>query len=68
MASEIGLSLIPMYRVTSNPDGFLDLAWTKVVYGAYELNPSELEKLNAEWNANYKYGINGIHLQYFMSL
>ncbi|XP_043605363.1 D-aspartate oxidase [Bombus pyrosoma] len=56
LASEIGLSLIPVYRVTSNPDGFFDLAWTKVVYGAYELNPSELEKLNVEWNANYKHG------------
>ncbi|OAD57664.1 D-amino-acid oxidase [Eufriesea mexicana] len=56
LASEVGVSLVPIYRVTSNPDGFPDSSWTKLVYGARRLSPKELEELNAEYKANYKHG------------
>ena len=58
MAAEIGLSLIPVYRVTSDPNGFSDSTWTETVYGARKLRSSELEKLNAECKTSYKYDVN----------
>ncbi|KOX69757.1 D-aspartate oxidase [Melipona quadrifasciata] len=57
LAPEIGLSLIPVYRVTSDPNGFPDVStWTETVYGARKLSSSELEKLNAECTTSYKHG------------
>ena len=62
LASEIGLSLIPVYRVTSDPGGFPDVStWTETVYGARKLSSSELEKLNAECKTSYKYAVNVTH-------
>lgn len=61
LASDIGLSLLPIYRVTNNPDGFADLSWTRLVYGAHELNSNELKELNSECNADYKYSVNEIN-------
>lgn len=62
LASDIGLSLLPIYRVTNNPDGFPDTSWTKLIYGAHKLNSNELKELNSECNANYKYSVNEIDL------
>ncbi|KOC59303.1 D-aspartate oxidase [Habropoda laboriosa] len=56
LACEIGLSLVPIYRVTSDPRGFSDSSWSKVVYGAHKFTEKQLEKLNEENRANYKHG------------
>ncbi|XP_076761272.1 D-aspartate oxidase-like [Xylocopa sonorina] len=56
LASEIGLSLTPIYRVTHDLDGYHTPNWTKLVYGAHRLSPDELEKLNNLYKENYKDG------------
>lgn len=56
LASEIGLSLMPIYYVTHNPDGYRAPNWMKLVYGAHRLSSSELEKLNDQYRENYKSG------------
>ncbi|XP_076176743.1 D-aspartate oxidase-like [Ptiloglossa arizonensis] len=56
LSSETGVSLLPVYRVTSDPRGCSDCSWTKLVYGAHRLTPKELEKLNEEQLSNYKDG------------
>ncbi|CAK9805060.1 D-aspartate oxidase [Anthophora quadrimaculata] len=56
LASEVGLSLVPMYRFTSDPDGFSDSSWSEVVYGAHRLTKKELEKWNEEHTTNYTEG------------
>ncbi|XP_015433999.1 PREDICTED: D-aspartate oxidase [Dufourea novaeangliae] len=55
-ASEIGISLLPIYRVTSDPHGFPDSSWTKLVYGAHRLTSKDLTRLNEEYGTNYKDG------------
>ncbi|XP_054000093.1 D-aspartate oxidase [Hylaeus anthracinus] len=55
-ASETGVSLVPVCRVTSDPKGYIDSSWTKLVYGAHKLTAKELEKLNEEHKSNYKEG------------
>lgn len=58
MASEIGLSLVPICRITSDPKGLPDSGWTQLVYGAHRFTANELDHLNAEYKANYKYRVN----------
>ena len=55
MAEEAGVSLLPVYRVVNDPEGY-DSSWTKLVYGAHRLTAKELERLNEEQKSNYKDG------------
>ncbi|KAG7198139.1 hypothetical protein KM043_005558 [Ampulex compressa] len=55
-SSETGVALLPLIRVTSDPKGFSDCSWTKLVYGAHKITPEELQKLNEEHKANYTEG------------
>lgn len=57
LASEMGIALLPIYRVTSDPRGYSDSSWTKLVHGAHRLAPDELSRLNDEHGASYRYGI-----------
>ncbi|XP_076303870.1 D-aspartate oxidase-like [Lasioglossum baleicum] len=55
-APEIGISLLPVYRVTSDPRGYADSSWTKLAYGARKLSSEDLNRLNEEHGSSYKDG------------
>ncbi|XP_076641847.1 D-aspartate oxidase-like [Halictus rubicundus] len=55
-APEMGISLVPVCRVTSDPRGYADPSWTKLVYGARRLKPEDLNRLNEEHGSSYKDG------------
>ncbi|XP_076619516.1 D-aspartate oxidase-like [Colletes latitarsis] len=56
LSSETGVSLVPAYRVTSDPKGYIESSWTKLVYGAHRMTRIELEKLNEEHKSKYTDG------------
>ncbi|XP_076376289.1 D-aspartate oxidase isoform X2 [Megalopta genalis] len=55
-APEVGIALLPAYRVTSDPRGYPDSSWTRLVYGADKLPSTELERLNEQHGTSYKHG------------
>lgn len=55
-APEMGISLLPAYRVTSDPRGYDDSSCTNLAYGARRLTSEILNKLNEEHGSSYKDG------------
>ncbi|XP_012136678.1 D-aspartate oxidase [Megachile rotundata] len=56
LSRETGVALVPVYHVISDSQGFPDLNWIKLTYGAHRLTVKELERLNEEHKSNYKDG------------
>lgn len=58
LASETGLCLLPVSRVTSEINKKLEPLWIKIVYGAHRFTSNELKALNEQHKANYISGWN----------
>lgn len=56
MAEETGVSMIPVYRLTNDPEGYQRQCWEKIVYGFRMLQPDELARLAREHGRNYTGG------------
>ncbi|XP_058792949.1 D-aspartate oxidase [Phymastichus coffea] len=55
IAPDVGASLLPAYRVTSETDDYSDPVWAPCVYGFTQLSSSQLDKLNARRKNKPKY-------------
>jgi D-amino-acid oxidase len=55
-AEEAGISMIPAYRLTSDPKGQPDPSWKDVVFGFSNLTQPEIKKLSDEHLRNYTAG------------
>ena len=55
-AEEAGISIIPTYRLTSDPMGQQDPAWKDVVFGFNKLTQKQIKKLSKEHSRNYTAG------------
>ncbi|XP_012256339.2 D-aspartate oxidase [Athalia rosae] len=55
-ASDAGVSLIPVTRVTSAKGGYPDPVWKSTVFGAREIGPDQLKRLSEEHGADYTGG------------
>ncbi|KAL7297359.1 hypothetical protein TKK_0009749 [Trichogramma kaykai] len=53
LAADIGLCLLPLYRVTHKPEGYPLPDWASAAYGAYELSDDELESFNRRHKSKY---------------
>ncbi|XP_008202302.1 D-aspartate oxidase [Nasonia vitripennis] len=56
MASDVGVSLLPSYRLTSSSEGLPVPVWGDVVYGCSKLNKKQLERLSKTNEKNYTAG------------
>lgn len=51
----MGVSLLPVTRVTSNYEDGTEPAWAKLVYGFQKISDQRLQRLNEEHKSKYKY-------------
>ena len=54
VAADVGVSLIPCYRVTRDSTDFPIPVWSSIVYGAHVLNKTALERLSKLNRTNYR--------------
>ncbi|CRL02618.1 CLUMA_CG015799, isoform A [Clunio marinus] len=60
LAEECGISMIPTYRLTSDPEGEEAPLWKDVVFGFTKLNSDETARLSREHNQTYTEGFHYI--------
>ncbi|OXU29069.1 hypothetical protein TSAR_011175 [Trichomalopsis sarcophagae] len=56
LASDVGVSLIPVYRVSSDAGDVRTPIWADVVYGNFKLNQKQLDRLSEIKKKNYAAG------------
>lgn len=56
MAEETGISMIPVYRLTIDPEGYQRQCWENVVFGFRMLQADELARLSREHDRKYTGG------------
>jgi D-amino-acid oxidase len=54
-AAEVGICMIPVYRLTTEPGGYPDPEYKNVVFGYTRLNEKQLNQLIKEHGRNYTY-------------
>ncbi|KAJ8673540.1 hypothetical protein QAD02_004802 [Eretmocerus hayati] len=57
LAKETGISLVPIYRVTSDSKGYSLPTWSCAPYGLHELTAKEICQLNKSKNSKFTGGI-----------